>query len=91
MILVVQKNNESDTIEILFDKQGLELLRTVINKDWYEPINVENELYDLDHEHLSSKDWGGNELTPEFTSQDSEKINSVKIVYLGENGETILS
>lgn len=91
MILVVQKNNETDTIEILFDKQGLELLRTVINKDWYEPINVENELYDLDHEHLSSKDWGGNELTPEFTSQDSEKINSVKIVYLGENGETILS
>ena len=91
MILVVQKNNETDTIEILFDKQGLELLRTVINKDWYEPINVENDLYDLDHEHLSSKDWGGNELTPEFTSQDSEKIYSVKIVYLGENGETILS
>lgn len=91
MILVVQKNNETDTIEILFDKQGLELLRTVINKDWYEPINIENDHYDLDHEHLSSKDWGGNELTPEFTSQDSEKINSVKIVYLGENGETILS
>jgi hypothetical protein len=91
MILVVQTNKEKDTVEVLFDKQGLELLRTVINKDWYEPINKENNLYDLDHEHLSSKDWGGDELTPEFTSQDSEKIHSVKIVYLGTEGETILS
>jgi len=42
MILVVQTNKEKDTVEVLFDKQGLELLRTVIKKDWYEPINKEN-------------------------------------------------
>ena len=91
MVLTAQLNNEKDSIELLFDKEGLDLLRKIINKDWYEPISKENNLYDLDHEHLASREWGGEELTPEFTSSDSNKIQSVKMVYLGIEGKSFLS
>jgi len=90
MILLVQLNKDKSSIDILFDKDGLNLLREVINKDWQEPVSKGNNLYDLDHEHLTSKEWGGDELTPEFTSRDAHKIQSAKIVYLGEDGESIL-
>lgn len=90
-MLVVQKNKVSDVVEVFFDKKGLDFLRELINKQWYEPINKGSELYDLDHQHLLSKDWGGEELNPEFTSEDSYKIHSVKIIYFGVNGEKILS
>ncbi|MFM2362746.1 MAG: Immunity protein 32, partial [Bacteroidota bacterium] len=73
------------------DKEGLEFLRAVLNKDWSEPTIDNKELYDFDHEHLSSKDWGGEELTPEYASLDSQIIHSVKLIYLGVNGKEILS
>ena len=38
MILTVQENNDRNSIELLFDKEGLNLLRNVINKNWHEPI-----------------------------------------------------
>lgn len=91
MIIVVQKEKEQESAEILFDKEGLELLRRLLNKDWYEPMQKNDELYDLDHEHLSSIDWGGEELTPQFTSHGAEKINSLKMVYLGKDALKILS
>jgi hypothetical protein len=91
MVLTFQLNNEKDSIEILFDKMGLEILRDIINKNWHEPISKKDRLYDLDHEHLASIEWGGNELTPKFTSKDSFMIYSVKIVYLGIDGEKLTS
>ena len=91
MILLFQLNKEEPSVDILFDKQGLEALRNIINKHWRQPIKKSSGLFDLDREHLSSKEWGGDELTPEFTSTDFEKIQSVKIVYLGEEGEAIIS
>jgi len=91
MILLAQLDKDKTSIEVLLDEAGLELLRGIINKQWKEPhLNTSN-LYDFDHEHLTSKEWGGAELTPEFTSSDAGKIHSVKIVYLGENGEALLS
>lgn len=91
MIIVVQKNKEQESAELLFDKEGLEFLRNILNKNWYEPIKKEDGFYDIDHEHLASLDWGGEELSPQFTSQGAEKINSLKIVYLGLDPEKILS
>ena len=91
MLLTFQINDNQDSIEILFDKEGLDFLKNLIDKNWYEPICKADGLYDFDHEHLLSKDWGGDELTPEFTSEDSKKIESVKIVYLGKNGKKIIS
>jgi|688.fasta_scaffold343801_3 hypothetical protein len=91
MILLFQLNKENDSVDILFDKDGLIALRTILNKEWKEPICDKNEYYDFDHEHLTSKDWGGNELTPEFTSPEAHKIEAVKIVYVGEQGEQFLS
>ncbi len=91
MIIIVQKEKEQESIEILIDKLGLEYLRNIFNKDWHEPIQGEDELYDLDHEHLFSAEWGGEELSPKFTSQNSEEINSLKIVYLGKDALKILS
>lgn len=90
MILLLQSNSENDSAEIIFDKQGLQLLRTLLNKDWKEPVQKNNEYFDFDHEHLASKVWGGEELTPEFSSPDSNKFQSVKITYVGENGEQLL-
>ncbi len=37
MILTIQKDKSLELIEILFDKEGLEFLRAVLNKDWSEP------------------------------------------------------
>lgn len=91
MIIVIQKEKEQESAEILIDNKGLEFLRTILNKEWYEPKEGKDGLYDLDHEHLSSNDWGGEELSPQFTSQGAEKINSLKIVYLGKKAEQILS
>ena len=91
MVFVVQLDNTKDTLEILLDDKGLALLRNIINKNWHEPKMRKDELYDLDHEHLLSKEWGGGELTPEYTSEGVSKINSVKIVYIGEQGESIIS
>jgi hypothetical protein len=91
MIILVQKEKEQESAEILIDKEGLEFLRNLLNKDWYEPKQEKDGLYDLDHEHLSSKDWGGEELSPQFTSQSAEKINSLKIVYLGKDAGRILA
>ena len=91
MILIFQINDNKNSLEILFDKEGLDLLKNVINKDWNEPLKKEKNLYDLDHEHLSSSEWGGTELTPEFTSKDAHEIHSAKIVYLGKDGKTLLN
>jgi hypothetical protein len=91
MILLIQLNNGKDTVDILFDKEGLEKLRNILNKDWKEPILKENGTYDIDHEHFTSKEWGGGELTPEFTSNDAYKIESAKISYIGENGEQFMT
>lgn len=91
MIIVVQKEKDQESAEILIDKEGLEFLRNMLNKDWYEPKQAKDGLFDLDHEHLSSKDWGGEELSPQFTSQSAERINSLKIVYLGKEAEKILA
>jgi hypothetical protein len=91
MILLVQLNEDKKSVDLLFDKQGLDFLKEIVNKEWKEPVRTENEFYELDHEHLTSKDWGGNELTPEFTSKDAHKIESIKIVYLGMKGESLLS
>ena len=65
MLLTFQINDNQDSIEILFDKEGLDFLKNLIDKNWYEPICKADGLYDFDHEHLLSKDWGGDELTPE--------------------------
>jgi len=91
MLLTFQINDNKDSIEILFDKEGLDFFKSLINKSWHEPICKEDGLYDLDHEHLLSNSWGGDELTPEFTSDGSKKVESVKIVYLGKQGEKIIS
>ena len=90
MILLFQSSSENDSAEIIFDNQGLHLLRTLLNKDWKEPVQKNNEYYDFDHEHLVSKELGGDELTPEFSSPNSNKFQSVKITYVGENGEELL-
>lgn len=90
MLLTFQINDSKDSIEVLFDQEGLCLLKNLLNKSWYEPIQKADGLYDLDHEHLLSKDWGGEELTPEFSNVGS-KVESVKIVYLGKNGKKLLS
>lgn len=91
MIIIVQKDKKQESVEILFDKEGLEFLRKLLNKPWHEPIQKEDALYDLDHEHLSSIEWGGEELSPEYTSLDNEKVNSLKMVYLGNDALNILS
>ena len=91
MIFVAQLLREENSLELLFDEAGLELLKNVINKHWTEPIQKHNDLYDLDHEHLTSKEWGGNELTPEYTSKEYDKVHSIKIVYLGKNAEKLLT
>lgn len=88
MVLLFQLTD--DSLEVLLDKGGLDLLRSIINKNWAEPQKKENGLYDLDHEHLSSIEWGGQELTPEFTSENAKEIHSAKIVYLGEEGRNLL-
>jgi len=90
MVLTFQLNKEKDSLEILFDEEGHELFSRFINKKWEDPIPKENGLFDLDHEHLMSKDWGGNELTTEFTSKGKQMIHAVKIVYLGKEGESLL-
>lgn len=91
MIIVIQKEKEQESVEILIDEKGLEFLRRIFNKEWHEPKLGKAGLYDLDHEHLSSNDWGGDELSPEFTSDGADKIHSLKIVYLGKQAEKILS
>lgn len=91
MVLYFQVNKEVNSVEILFDKDGLNLLRNIITKKWHDPTKRENNLYDLDHEHLTSAEWGGEELTPEFTSIDALSIQSVKMVYLGGEAEKLLS
>ena len=91
MILLVQLSKENNSIDILFDQEGLHALRSILNKEWKEPIHNKNEYYDFDHVHLTSKDWGGNELTPEFTSPVAHKIEELKIIYVGEKGEHFLS
>lgn len=90
MILVFQLDSENSS-EILFDQEGLNFLRDLLNKNWQEPQQNENNLYDLDHEHLLSNEWGGNELTPQFTSKGARRIDSVKMVYLGRKGKSLLS
>ncbi len=86
MIIVLQKTKEQESADLFFDKEGLAFLREVFNKDWYEPIKDEDDgLYDFDHEHLSSREWGGQELRPECSSENVEKIHSLKILYLGKD------
>ena len=88
MILTVQILDPDNTVEILIDADGLDFLRQIINKDWIEPIKNESNFYDIDHEHLNSKEWGGNELFTEFTSESAKKVHSLKIVYLGKDGKS---
>lgn len=86
MILVLQLEKDKAAAELVFDKEGLTLLKEIINKEWKEPKELRSDAYDLDHDHLSSKEWGGDELTPEFTSKGYREIHALKIVYLGEEG-----
>ena len=85
MTLTIQINKGGESVELFFDQKGLDLLKKIINKNWYEPIKLDNGFYDFDHEHLISKEWGWDELTPEFTSEDSSKVHAIKILYLGRD------
>lgn len=91
MVFVAQLNKDHDTLELLLDDKALALLRNVVNKKWHEPVKKEDNFYDLDHEHLSSKEWGGNELTTEHTTEGFTKIEAIKIIYIGEDGENLIS
>jgi hypothetical protein len=91
MVFVAQLNKEHVTLEVILDDKALSILRNVLNKKWSEPIKNENGLYDIDHEHLESKEWGGNELTPEYTTEGFVKIEAIKIVYIGKAGDQLIS
>jgi len=39
VVFTVQLNKEKDAIEILLDKQGLETLKEIVNKNWHDPIS----------------------------------------------------
>ena len=90
MVLLLQIDENPNSAELIFDKEGLGLLRDILNKKWRDPISKGGNMYDLDHEHLSSKEWGGDELTPEFSSPDTKKIQTLKVTYVGEKGEEFL-
>ncbi len=70
----LHKDSESQELAIHGSAEGLEalahsLLRLVKNtKDGH-----------FNHDHLMSEAWGGNELTSEAQSKDSELLNHVKI------------
>lgn len=86
MTLTFQITADKESIELFFDQEGLDLLKKIINKNWHEPMKLDNKNYDFDHEHLMSKEWGGDELTPEFTSENCSRVHAIKIVYIGRDG-----
>ena len=84
MTLVIQVDKQGSAIEMVFDKTGLEFLKNVLSRNWNEPVSKGNNYYDFDHVHFASKQWGGDELTPEFTSPGFNEIHAVKMIYLGK-------
>lgn len=84
MVLYLQVKKDSKSAELVFDNEGLSLFSKIINKEWREPIQLNSMAFDIDHEHLLSKSYGGQELTPEHTSNDFTAIESLKVVYIGK-------
>lgn len=91
MVFVVQLNKEQNKLEFVIDYKALSLLQSIVNREWYEPKMKINGGYDLDHEHLASKECGGNELTPEHVTEGFIKIEDIKIIYIGKDGEKLIT
>jgi hypothetical protein len=48
MTLTIQINEDKESVEMFFDNEGLDLLKKIINKSWYEPIKLDKDGYDFD-------------------------------------------
>lgn len=78
MILTCEINKKDESVEIVFDKEGYEYLGKVIRD--FQKENDEK----IDHKHLMTKGWGGNELTDEIMHKGNTLVNHLKLIFLKE-------
>lgn len=69
--LTFEWNEKQDMLEIHGNSKGLEELAKVLNKLANTP--------GIDHDHLMTQTWGGEELSEDQMSPDTKLINHVKI------------
>jgi len=78
MILTCELNKEKNTVEIVFNKDGILLLKEIL-----EDLSLNNK-ETISHVHLKTKEWGGNELSSNVMGENNSIINHMKFILIDE-------
>ena len=72
MLLTVEYN-EAGFVEFFMDEEGREALVTYLNR-----LDVKNR--EIDHDHLMTPAWAGDELSEELQNADNVLINKLNLI-----------
>ena len=75
-MLTIELNEDGDVVEIHGDTHGLASLRDIIERLLESPEQI-------DHAHLMTPAWGGNELSEDVQRESNSLVHHVKLHFWG--------